>query len=75
MFCCLYQSISMDNRVGLRTDKNDSNRYVLMLNSTLCACTRVIYCILELYQTEKEIKVPIVLQPYLAGMNFISFVK
>ena len=73
--CTDYQSRAMDIRVGLRTDKNESKRYVHMLNSTLCACTRVICCILELYQTETGIKVPKILQPYLAGMEFIPFVK
>jgi seryl-tRNA synthetase len=73
--CTDYQSRSMDIRVGLRTDKNEAKRYVHMLNSTLCACTRVICCILELYQTEIGIKVPKVLQPYLAGLEFIPFVK
>lgn len=73
--CTDYQSRAMDIRVGLRTDKNESKRYVHMLNSTLCACTRVICCILELNQTDTGIKVPKVLQPYLAGMDFIPFVK
>ena len=73
--CTDYQSRAMDIRIGIRADRNDSKRYVHMLNSTLCACTRVICCILELYQTETGIKVPKVLQPYLAGMDFIPFVK
>lgn len=73
--CTDYQSRAMDIRIGTRTDKNESKRYVHMLNSTLCACTRVICCILELYQTETGIKVPKVLQPYLAGMDFIPFIK
>lgn len=73
--CTDYQSRAMDIRIGTRTDKNESKRYVHMLNSTLCACTRVICCILELYQTDSGIKVPKVLQPYLAGMDLIPFVK
>ncbi len=73
--CTDYQSRAMDIRCGIRTDKNDAKRYVHMLNSTLCACTRVICCLLELNQTETGIKVPLALQPYLAGQNFIPFVK
>jgi len=42
----------MEIRCGYKTDKNETKRYVHMLNSTLCACTRVIYAILELNQTE-----------------------
>ena len=51
-----------------------NKRYVHMLNSTLCATTRVICCILENNQTDTGIKVPEVLQPYL-GMDFIPFVQ
>jgi len=46
-----------------------------MLNSTLCATSRAICCILENYQTPEGIKVPAVLQPYLGGLDFIPFVQ
>jgi len=45
-----------------------------MLNSTLCAATRVICAILENYQTPEGVNVPDVLQPYLGGTKFFPFV-
>ena len=73
--CTDYQSRAMDITYSNRANKNEAKRHPHMLNSTLCACTRVICCILELYQTDTGIKVPKVLVPYLAGMEFIPFVK
>ncbi len=46
-----------------------------MLNGTLCATTRTICAILENYQTPEGVQVPKVLQPYLAGKEFLPFVK
>ena len=47
-----------------------------MLNSTMCAISRTICCILENYQTDEGIVVPEVLRPYFPpGMDFIKFVK
>jgi seryl-tRNA synthetase len=46
-----------------------------MLNGTLCATTRTICAILENYQTEKGIKVPEALQPFMGGLDFIPFVQ
>jgi hypothetical protein len=47
--------------------------YVHMLNATMCATTRVICALLEVYQTETGIKVPEVLKPYLPqGRNSVS---
>lgn len=46
-----------------------------MLNSTLCATTRTICCIMENYQTETGVNVPEVLQPYMGGLKFIPFCK
>ncbi len=45
-----------------------------MLNSTLCATTRVICAILENYQTNDGIRIPEALQPFLGGMDFIPFI-
>lgn len=36
-----------------------------MLNATMCATTRVICVILELYQTETGILIPDILKPYM----------
>jgi seryl-tRNA synthetase len=73
--CTDYQSRAMEIRCGTKKDTDETKRYVHMLNSTLCACTRVICCILELNQTETGIKVPDVLKNYMGGMDFIPFVR
>jgi seryl-tRNA synthetase len=39
--------------------------YVHMLNATMCATTRVICALLEVYQTETGIKIPEVLKSYM----------
>ena len=45
--------------------KDMDKNYLHMLNSTLCANTRTICCILENYQTDDGIIVPDVLKPYM----------
>ena len=47
---------------------------VTMLNSTLCATTRLICCICENYQNNKGITIPAVLRSYM-GISFIPFKK
>jgi len=47
---------------------------VTMLNSTLCATTRLICCICENYQNNKGITLPTVLRSYM-GISFIPFKK
>ena len=44
---------------------NTDAKYVHMLNSTMCAVTRMICMILENYQTQDGIKVPDALQKYM----------
>lgn len=77
--CTDYQARDLDIRYGRReTDENGRKlpiQYVHMLNSTLCACTRAICCILENWQTDTGIKVPEPLVPYLNGMTEIPFVR
>ncbi|AEA39006.1 seryl-tRNA synthetase (serin-tRNA ligase) (nucleomorph) [Cryptomonas paramecium] len=46
-----------------------NNKFVYMLNSTLCATTRVICCILENYQFDKFIHIPRVLKKYMGNSN------
>lgn len=72
--CTDYQSRRLEARCGAKKMNETSKRYVHMLNSTLCATTRVICCILETYQDEEGIKVPEALQPYL-GTSHIPFVR
>ncbi|KAK9271443.1 hypothetical protein L1049_027034 [Liquidambar formosana] len=48
-------------------------QYVHLLNSTLKATERTIYCILENYQKEGGVKIPEALQPYMGGDTFLPF--
>ena len=74
--CLDYQSRSMNIRVGEKNAdakkkgadgkiKFEKKRYVHMLNATLCACTRVICCILENFQTPYGVLLPEKLIPYM----------
>ena len=75
--CLDYQSRSMNIRVGEKNAdarkkgakdgkvKFEKKRYVHMLNATLCACTRVICCILENFQTPYGVILPEKLVPYM----------
>jgi seryl-tRNA synthetase len=69
--CLDFQSRRMNTRAGFDKDQTVPH----MLNSTLAAAGRAICCILENYQTEAGIKVPRVLVPFMAGLEFIPFVK
>jgi len=79
--CLEYQSRRMDTRANYITSAKDIKKeegtivYPHMLNSTLTATERAMCCILENYQTKDGIRVPRVLAPYMAGMEFIPFVK
>ena len=72
--CTDYQSRSLEIRFGSKKQGTKEKKYVHMLNSTLCATTRTISAIVENYQTADGVKVPEVLQPYMAGMTFLPFV-
>ena len=49
--------------------------FVHMLNATMCATTRVICAILEIYQTETGVKVPEALRPFMPpGEKIYTFV-
>jgi len=61
-------------RIHTKSGFGDKSFYPHMLNSTLCANTRTICCIVESYQTNKGIVVPRVLRPYLGNIDFIPFV-
>lgn len=50
--CTDYQSRALDIRFGAKTQTDTKKKYVHCLNSTLCATTRTLCCILENYQTE-----------------------
>lgn len=72
--CTDYQSRRLEARCGTKKMNETVKRYVHMLNSTLCATTRVICCILETYQDEAGISVPEALQPFV-GRSHIPFVR
>ncbi|ABW98209.1 sys1 (nucleomorph) [Hemiselmis andersenii] len=69
--CTSYQSKKINIKVK-PSQKNPGNNYPHMLNSTLCATTRVICCILENFQTESGIIIPSILRNYV-GISFVPF--
>lgn len=77
--CTDYQARGVGTRCGVKKAKGDGDAlkerasYVHMLNSTLCATGRGICCLLENHQTEDGVRVPEVLQPYMAGIDFLPF--
>jgi seryl-tRNA synthetase len=56
---------------------NQEVEYVHMLNATMCATTRTICAILEMYQTDDGITVPEALRPFMPARyrEKIPFVK
>ena len=56
--CTDYQSRALEIRYGTRTQTEIKKKYVHCLNSTLCATTRTMCCILENYQTEEVSTAP-----------------
>jgi seryl-tRNA synthetase len=54
--------------------RNKRGEYVHILNSTLCANTRTICCMLEQYQTDQGVVVPEVLRKYV-GKDFLKYIE
>lgn len=74
--CTDYQSRALEIRFGSKAQIDTKKKYVHCLNSTLCATSRTICCIIENYQTEEGLRVPEVLRKYLPGEpDFIPFTK
>lgn len=71
--CTDYHSRNLDIKHTSKTDP--SGKYVHMLNSTMCAVTRMICVILENYQTDQGIMIPDALKPYMPYDTIIPFVK
>ena len=71
--CTDYQSRAMEIRCGTTKKANEDKKYVHMLNSTLCALTRTLCCILENYQTEEGVAIPSPLISLMGGIDFIPF--
>ncbi|KAJ3383725.1 Cytosolic seryl-tRNA synthetase [Lobulomyces angularis] len=72
--CTDYQSRRLDIRVGPKKLNDSTKKFAHALNCTLAATGRTICCILENYQTEKGVKIPEVLVPYMNGKTFLPFV-
>jgi len=74
--CTDYQSRRLRVKYGFGKDKTEStHKFVHMLNSTLCATTRLICVLLENYQTDTGVEIPQILRPYLPPNFEIKFVK
>ncbi|AFP65289.1 seryl-tRNA synthetase (serin-tRNA ligase) (nucleomorph) [Chroomonas mesostigmatica CCMP1168] len=71
--CTGFQSERLKIKTNLKR-KNEEITFPHMLNSTLCATSRVICCIAENYQTISGIIVPNVLRNY-TGLSFVPFKK
>ena len=69
--CTDYQSRAMN----IRTGTPDEKKHVHMLNSTLCATTRTLSCLIENYQTPHGVHVPEVLVPFMGGITHIPYVR
>ncbi|ROW15536.1 hypothetical protein VPNG_02318 [Cytospora leucostoma] len=74
--CTDYQSRNLEIRFGNKKQTDVKKTYVHCLNSTLCATTRALCCVLENYQTEDGLRVPEPLRKYLPGApDFIPYTK
>jgi seryl-tRNA synthetase len=73
--CTDFQARGVGTRCGQTKAQGESARYCHFLNSTLCATGRAICCLLENYQDEGGVRVPEVLQPYMAGIDYLPFVR
>ena len=73
--CTDYQSRRLEVRLG--GGVQGQNEYVHMLNSTLCATTRYVCCILESFQTEGGVVVPESLRRFMPERyrEFLPFVR
>jgi len=63
--CTDYQARRLAIKLNTKNE-DDSTTYVHLLNSTLSATERTLCCLLENYQTEKGIRIPPALMPFLA---------
>jgi seryl-tRNA synthetase len=78
--CTDYQARGVGVRCGGKVGGNKGDMgartsFCHMLNATLCATGRGICCLLETHQTPEGVVVPEVLRPYMAGKDFLPFVR
>lgn len=72
--CTDYQSRAMNTKFGTKKKGEAADKNLVhMLNATLCATGRVMWVILENYQTPEGVKIPEALQPYLGGKEFVAW--
>jgi len=63
--CTDYQARRLGVRYGQTKKMSGPVEFVHMLNGTMCATSRTVCALLELYQTPEGIRVPDVLKPYM----------
>lgn len=75
--CTDYQARRLKVRYGQTKKMDGEVTYVHMLNATMCATTRVLCALLEIYQQDDGVVVPEALRAYMpaAYKEFIPFVK
>merc|ERR1712146_796467 len=73
--CTDYQSRAPGVKFGTRTKEDKSEKFVHMLNGTMCATERTMCCILENYQDENGVVIPEVLRPYMGGKERLDWVR
>jgi seryl-tRNA synthetase len=71
--CTYFQSEKLNVKLEFENNNKEFN-HPHMLNSTLCATTRVICCIVENFQSKLGIIIPNVLRSY-TGLSFIPYKK
>ncbi|KAJ5081406.1 hypothetical protein NUU61_009670 [Penicillium alfredii] len=74
--CTDYQARALEIRFGVKKTTDLKKTYVHALNATLCATERTLCCVLENYQREDGIEVPLPLRKYIPGApEFLPYTK
>jgi len=75
--CTDYQTRELEIRYGQKKGAIDARKtYAHALNGTLCATERALCCVLENYQREDGIEVPVPLRKYIPGApEFLPYTK
>ena len=73
--CTDYQSRALGIKYGTRTKEDMSEKFVHMLNGTMCATERTLSCLIENYQDETGVVIPEVLRPYMGGVERLDYVR
>ena len=69
------QSRALGIKYGTRTKEDMSEKFVHMLNGTMCATERTLSCLIENYQDETGVVIPEVLRPYMGGVERLNYVR